>query len=95
MNSKLLKVLHQIDSGDDASFICELPQDMMDGVHVDAMGNVDGEILLNLCQKILEEQEAHEAKVAAQASFERNQFLMRMIYDPSVAVQPQTCKTLK
>lgn len=81
-----MRVLQQIEAGDEASLLCELPKELLEGVKVARDGSVDSGFLFDLCQKILVEQEVIEKKVEETKCFERNQFLMSMIYDSSIAV---------
>jgi hypothetical protein len=58
LNNKLLRVLGQLEMGDEASLVCELPNYLLNGVAVDDYGQVDLAGLLALCKQLSMEEES-------------------------------------
>ncbi len=90
MNHKLLKVLEQLEMGDEASLICELPRHLLKEVNVDEAGQVDLMGLLAVCKHLSSAEVESSERLAIQdeEAFEKSAFWYRMIYDRSLAVDP-------
>ena len=101
MNNKLLRVLEQLEMGDHASLICELPGHLLKDVEVDESGQVDLAGLLTLCKHLSSAEasevdefhdeilaEARQLSQQEEEAFQRSSFWFRMIYDQSLAVDP-------
>ncbi|NCX94437.1 MAG: hypothetical protein EBX40_07155 [Gammaproteobacteria bacterium] len=87
MRSKLLRILALLGQGDASALLCEVPKELLEGLNVNADGSVDTAALLSLCQRIAAKEE-QDLVAQEEVQFERNQFLMNMIYNPSIAVNP-------
>ncbi len=95
MNKKLLRVLEQIEMGDEASLVCELPRHLLRDVTVDDYGQVDLAGLLTLCKQLSSVEYEDEVDFAnlskelnEEEDFQKSSFWFRMIYDRSLAVDP-------
>jgi|688.fasta_scaffold675220_1 hypothetical protein len=103
MNNKLLRVLEQLEAGDHASLVCEVPGHLLRDIHIDESGEVDMAGLLTLCQHVSSKEVSSldglhhriltEARyIAEEEEFERSSFWYRMIYDRSLAVNQNAVK---
>jgi hypothetical protein len=95
LNKKLLRVLEQIEMGDEASLVCELPRHLLRDVTVDDYGQVDLAGLLTLCKQLSSVEYEDEVDFAnlskelnEEEDFQKSSFWFRMIYDRSLAVDP-------
>jgi hypothetical protein len=99
LNKKLLRVLGQMEMGDEASLVCELPRHLLKDVSVDDYGQVDLAGLLTLCKHLSageslgfdtegEEELDFSNFSQEEKDLEKGSFWFRMIYDRSLAVDP-------
>lgn len=91
--SRLLKVLTQIEKGDQSALLCELPQSLVEGLKIQADGSVDTETLFKICHRIMRveklTQKIVQQEAALEEEFKKNGELMRLIFDSSIAVEPK------
>ena len=81
--SELLRILTQIDKGDQKALLCELPKSVLDGLNIGADGTVDLELLIQLCKRISERSDAP----GSDSEFKKYTEMMSMIFDSSRAVE--------
>ena len=83
--SELLRILTQIDNGDEKALLCELPQEAINNLHIAPDGTVDLDALIQISKNLADR--AAPDSVKAERAFEEYVDLMGLIFDSSRAVE--------